>query len=91
MPLDQLMSFCYSGVLVYSNIYLYKFLRTHEVKNTEILKNKKEMNQKRIRKRNFVPAGVGLIHSVLLICTYICKYIVNINQIVSLNPMTEEY
>ena len=39
----------------------------------EIWKNKKEMNQKKIRKRNFVPAGVGLIHSVFLALTYICK------------------
>ena len=71
--MDQILSFFYSAVLVYSNVYLYKFLRTNEVKNMEIWKNKKEMNQKKIRKRNFVPAGVGLIHSVFLALTYICK------------------
>ena len=75
MPLDQLMMFCYSAVLVYANVYLYKFLKTQEVKNsTGIWKYKKEKDQKKIRKRNFVPAGVGLFHSVLFGLTYICKY-----------------
>ena len=74
MPLDQLMMFCYSAVLVYANVYLYKFLKIQELKNiTGIWKNKKEKDQKKIRKRNFVPAGVGFIHSVLFGLSYICE------------------
>ena len=64
----------YSFVLVYANVYLYKFLKIQELKNiTGIWKNKKEKDQKKIRKRNFVPAGVGFIHSVLFGLSYICE------------------
>ena len=64
----------YSVVLVYANVYLYKFLKIQELKNiTGIWKNKKEKDQKKIRKRNFVPAGVGFIHSVLFGLSYICE------------------
>ena len=64
----------YSVVLVYANVYLYKFLKIQEQKNiTGIWKNKKEKDQKKIRKRNFVPAGVGFIHSVLFGLSYICE------------------
>ena len=73
--MDQIMILSYSFVLVYANIYLYKFLKTQEVKNfAGLWKNKKEKDQKKIRKRNFVPAGVGLIHSLLFGLTYICKW-----------------
>ena len=74
MPLDQVMTLCYSTLLVYANVYLYKFLKSQEITYIEgILKHKKEKNLKKIRKRNFVPADVGLIHSVFLALTYICK------------------
>ena len=74
MPLDQIMMTSYSVVLVYANVYLYKFLKIQELKNiTGIWKNKKEKDQKKIRKRNFVPAGVGFIHSVLFGLSYICE------------------
>ena len=74
MPLDQIMMTSYSVVLVYANVYLYKFLKIQEQKNiTGIWKNKKEKDQKKIRKRNFVPAGVGFIHSVLFGLSYICE------------------
>ena len=74
MPLDQLMMTGYSIVLVYANVYLYKFLKTQEVRNIAgIWKTKKEIDQKKIRKRNFVPAGVGLVHSGLFVLAYICE------------------
>ena len=74
MPLDQVMTLCYSTLLVYANVYLYKFLKSQEITYIEgILKHKKEKNLKKIRKRNFVPAGYGIIHSVMLSLTYICE------------------
>ena len=64
----------YSIVLVYANVYLFKFLKTQEAKNFKtIWKNKKETDQRKIRKRNLVPAEVGLIHTILLGLTYLSK------------------
>ena len=74
MILDQVMILSYSIVLVYANVYLFKFLKTQEAKNLKtIWKNKKETDQRKIRKRNLVPAEVGLIHTILLGLTYLSK------------------
>ena len=65
----------YSGLLVYANLYLYKFLKTQEAKTQSTLKNRKETDQRKIRKRNLVPAGGGLTHTILLTLTYLSKII----------------
>ena len=86
MPLDQILFLIYSCVIICSNTYLYRsstyllvditslkvdisyrFLKTQTENNVAL----KETDQKRNRKRNLVPASLGIIHIFLLGISYI--------------------
>ena len=49
-----------------SNTYLYRFLKTQTENNIAL----KETDQKKNRKRNFVPASLGIVHIFLLVLSY---------------------
>ena len=49
---QQVLFYCYMFTIIYSNLYLYRFLRTHTDHNIAIT----ESNKKKARKLNFVPA-----------------------------------
>ena len=66
MLLDQLMWLVYSAVILCSNTYLYRFLKTQTENNIAL----KETDQKKNRKRNFVPASLGIVHIFLLVLSY---------------------
>ena len=74
MTVDQAMILSYSIVLVCANVYLYKFLITQEARNKSIIQTKNEADLRKTRKRNLVPAGAGLIHSIVFGVTYLCKH-----------------
>ena len=52
MVSQQVLFYCYMFTIIYSNLYLYRFLRTHTDHNIVIT----ESNKKKARKLNFVPA-----------------------------------
>ena len=49
---QQVLFYCYMFTIIYSNLYLYRFLRTHTNHNIAVT----EDNKKKARKFNFVPA-----------------------------------
>ena len=63
LPFDQALFYVYSLNLIFSNIYLFKYLRN----KTETSTATKEADKKKERKRNFVPAQTGFISLVVLI------------------------
>ena len=57
MPLTLVLVYTYNGIIIYSNAFLYFYLRTQTENNIAI----KEADRKRDRTRNFVPAKTGFI------------------------------
>ena len=68
--LDQILMIIYSSSFIYFNIYLHKFLKTQNDQN----KSQTLDNYKKVRRRNLVPAKVGVMHAIAVSVTYICKY-----------------
>ena len=71
-PIDQVMINSYSLVEVYSNIWLYRFLKSQANANTAI----KDIDVKKNRQRNIIPAKVGILNAIGLIVTYIFYIII---------------
>ena len=71
-PIDQAMIYSYSLVEVSSNIWLYKFLKSQLNTNTAI----KDIDVKKNRQRNIIPAKVGILNAIGLIVTYIFYIII---------------
>ena len=67
LMLDQVFYLLYTIIVFYSNIYLYRFLKTQTENNTAL----KETDQKKNRKRNFVPASFGMIHVSFYLVSYL--------------------
>ena len=63
MPMDQFLLYFYAIIMVYSNFYLYRFLRTQAETNKEskILRNHQN--------KNFVPARTGFVFVFVIIIT----------------------
>ena len=74
MPLDQALFYVYSITIIFSNIYLFKYLK----KKTETSTAINEADKRKERKRNFVPAKTGFISlAVLLVGALIYNFIYN--------------
>ena len=71
-PVDQAMIISYSFVSVYANIYLYSFLQTQATTNTAT----KNLDVKKMRQRNIIPAQVGILNMIGLVVTYILYFII---------------
>ena len=71
-PVDQAMIISYSLVSVYANIYLYRFLQTQATVNTAT----KNVDVKKMRQRNIIPAKVGILNMIGLVVTYILYFII---------------
>ena len=71
-PVDQAMIISYSLVSVYANIYLYRFLQTQATVNTAT----KNVDVKKMRQRNIIPAKVGILNMIGLVFTYILYFII---------------
>ena len=70
--IDQIMINSYSLVEGVSNIWLYRFLKSQANTNTAI----KDIDVKKNRKRNIIPAKVGILNAIGLIVTYIFYIII---------------
>ena len=79
MPVNQAIMIFIIGVNAYSNIFLYRFLKKVTAKNTAIKETDKEISktwstnacfillQKRDRKRNLMPAQIGIVVLVIFV------------------------
>ena len=63
MPFDLFLLYVYNFTIVGSNVYLYLYLR----KQTENNRALKDADRKREKRRNFIPAQIGIIVTVYLI------------------------
>ena len=70
--IDQIMINSYSLVEGVSNIWLYRFLKSQANTNTAI----KDIDVKKNRQRNIIPAKVGILNAIGLIVTYIFYIII---------------
>ena len=74
MPFDQSLFYFYCLTIIFSNIYLFKYLKN----KTETSTATNEADKKKERKRNFVPAKTGFISLVALVLgTLIYNFIYN--------------
>ena len=69
---DQAMLVSYSFVTIYGNLYLYRFLKTQTDKNIAL----KDLGVKKSRKRNVIPAKVGMFNAIALVGTYIVYIVI---------------
>ena len=63
MPIDLFLLYVYNFTIVGSNVYLYLYLR----KQTENNRALKDADKKKEKRRNFIPAQIGIIVTVYLI------------------------
>ena len=57
----------YYFCIIYSNFFLYKYLKTMTENNKAI----KETDKKRDRKRNFIPARASIMCAVVMVISYV--------------------
>ena len=62
----------YSIVTIYGNFLLYKFLKTQTDKNIAI----KDLALKKSRKRNIIPAKVGIVNAIALVGIYMVYIVI---------------
>ena len=62
----------YSFVTIYGNLYLYRFLKTQTDKNIAL----QDLAVKKSRKRNVIPAKVGMFNAIALVGTYIVYIVI---------------
>ena len=105
--IDQSLLVAYSAITVYGNVYLYSFLKK-QTKNNIALKVSikgmatncifisfyKEIDKKKDRKRNVVPAQCGIMNAGGLVFTFLvygCLYsIPNNNSWAAMDTMTRQ-
>ena len=83
--IDQLFMFIYSSLFIYFNVYLHKFLKKQNEQNMSLTLDAR----RRQRVRNLVPAKVGVVHAMLYVVTYLCKYAYGVN-IISISVTDDE-
>ena len=69
---DQALLVSYSIVTIYGNLWLYRFLKTQTEKNLAI----KDRDVKKSRKRNVIPAKVGIVNAIALVGIYIVYIVI---------------
>ena len=67
MPLDQAMSYVYSFITIWSNLYLARFLKEQEENNSAL----STADRKKDRKKNLIPAKTGTYSVILMVFTVI--------------------
>ena len=62
MPLNQLIVYICDSIIISSNLFLYRFLKQHTTNNSALTAS----DRRKERKKNFVPAQVGIIATIIL-------------------------
>ena len=62
MPLNQLIVYICDSIIISSNLFLYRFLKQQTTNNSALTAS----DRRKERKKNFVPAQVGIIATIIL-------------------------